>query len=146
MHRGGRPPGKTVVTINKEHQTDETANPEKKRKRVSKHQCKKFNFFTPHVRPMPSTSADDSISVSVFSPANVCVCFCLCVCPFSPVCVCVLVWVCVCAHVHIHIYIYIYMYIHIHMYSPVQHRVRQQTCRNQVKLFLTMSLSSLLSS
>ncbi len=54
MYRGDRPPGKTASTIN-----------------------------TPHVRPIPSTVVDDSISLSVFSPTNVCVCFCLCTCPCS---------------------------------------------------------------
>jgi hypothetical protein len=41
MDKRGRPPFKSAATMNRERQTDEEANPQKKQKRMEEEKCKK---------------------------------------------------------------------------------------------------------
>jgi hypothetical protein len=54
--------------------------------------------------------------------------------------VCVSVCECVCVSVCVCVYPCVYIYTCIYICSTVQHRVRQETSRNEVKLLLPMRL------
>ena len=48
MDKGGRPCDKTPVTMNRDHETDEKSNPEKRQKRTEDENCKRINFLGGH--------------------------------------------------------------------------------------------------
>jgi len=54
MHKGGRPCGKSAVTLNRERDQEEKSNPEKSQRRLD---CKKINFFSGHTRATVSAGA-----------------------------------------------------------------------------------------
>ena len=58
MHKGGRPCDKSAVTMNREREEEEQANPEKKQRRIEDDNCKKINFFAGHTRATVSAGAD----------------------------------------------------------------------------------------